>query len=148
MQIILREDVKNLGRSGDLVNVKPGYGRNFLIPRGLAIVATPKNVARLDHEKRVIGARAARQQKDAQAIASRIEGATLNIARSVGEEDRLFGSVSTRDIGEALVEAGVAIDHRKIQLDEPIKTLGMHEVKVRLGHEVYAVAKVWVVKKE
>src|ERR1041384_4009453 len=98
MQLILREDVKNLGKSGDLVNVKPGYGRNFLIPRGLAIAATPKNVARLDHEKRVSGARAARQQRAARAIASRIESATLNIARSVGEEDRLFGSVSTRDI--------------------------------------------------
>src|SRR5438270_12357764 len=104
MQVILREDVKNLGKSGELVNVKPGYGRNFLIPRGLAIVATPKNVARLEHEKRVIGVRAAKQQKDAQAVANRIEAATVNIARSVGEEDRLFGSVSARDIGEAVAE--------------------------------------------
>src|SRR2546430_1979464 len=148
MQVILREDVKNLGKSGELVNVKPGYGRNYLIPKGLAIVATPKNVARLEHEKRVIGARATKLAKDAQAQAARIEGATINISRAVGEEDRLFGSVTGRDIADALAEAGVQLDHRKIHLSEPIKTLGMHEVKVRLGHEVFATAKVWVVKKE
>jgi large subunit ribosomal protein L9 len=148
MQVILREDVRNLGRSGELVNVKPGYGRNFLIPRGLAVLATPKNVARIDHEKRVIGARTAKLLKDAQAVAHRIQGATVNIARAVGEEDRLFGSVSARDIAEALNDQGIAIDHRKIHLSEALKALGMHEVPIRLTSEVTATIKVWVVKKD
>ncbi|HJZ86308.1 MAG TPA: 50S ribosomal protein L9 [Polyangia bacterium] len=148
MQVILREDVKNLGRSGEVVNVKPGYGRNYLIPKGLAVVATPKNVARLEHEKRVISARASKLSKDAQSLAERIEAVTVNIARAVGEEDKLFGSVTGRDIAEALAESGVQVDHRKIHLSDPIKTLGLHEVPVRLGGEVHAKVKVWVVKKE
>jgi large subunit ribosomal protein L9 len=148
MQVILREDVDNLGRAGELVSVKPGYGRNFLIPKGLAVLATAKNVARVEHEKRIIAARAAKHLKDAEQVAARLESTTVNIARSTGEEDRLFGSVSTRDIAEALAEAGVPVDHRKIHLADAIKTLGMHEVPVKLATDVVARVKVWVVKKE
>lgn len=148
MQVILREDISNLGKTGEMVTVKPGYGRNYLLPRGLAVVATPKNVARFEHEKRVIAQSAAKLLKGAQAIAHKIESTTLNIARATGEEDRLFGSVSARDIGEALAEQGIQIDHRKLHVGEPIKTLGLHEVPIKLSSEVAAKIKVWVVKKE
>ena len=148
MQVILREDVDNLGRAGELVNVKPGYGRNFLLPKGLAVLATPKNVARVEHEKRMASGRAAKARKGAEDIAGRIEGAQINIARQVGEEDKLFGSVTGRDIAEALGEQGINIDHRKVHLPEPIKALGMHEVRIKLASEVQATVKVWVVKKE
>jgi large subunit ribosomal protein L9 len=148
MQVILREDVHNLGKSGEVVNVKPGYGRNYLLPKGLAVVASQKNVARIEHEKRIIAARTAKVAKDAQAVAQKIEGTTLNIARATGEDDKMYGSVTGRDIGEALGEAGVTIDHRKIVLHEPIKTIGLHEIQIRLGSEVSATLKVWVVKKE
>lgn len=148
MQLILREDVDNLGRAGELVNVKPGYGRNFLLPKGLAVLATPKNVANVEHEKRMAAGRAAKARKGAEDVATRIEGAQINIARQVGEEDKLFGSVSGRDIAEALAEQGITIDHRKVHLQEPIKALGMHEVKIKLAAEVQATVKVWVVKKE
>ena len=148
MQLILREDVDNLGRAGELVNVKPGYGRNFLLPKGLAVLATPKNVARVEHEKRMAAGRAAKARKGAEDVAARVEGAQINIARQVGEEDKLFGSVSGRDIADALAEQGITVDHRKVHLGEPIKTLGMHEVKIKLASEVQATVKVWVVKKE
>jgi large subunit ribosomal protein L9 len=148
MQVILREDVRNLGKSGEVVNVKPGYGRNYLLPKGLAVVASQKNVARIEHEKRIISARTAKLAKDAQAVAQKIEGTTLNIARATGEDDKMYGSVTGRDIAEALGEAGVALDHRKIVLHEPIKTIGLHEIQIKLASEVGATLKVWVVKKE
>jgi len=148
MQVILKEDVPNLGRSGDVVNVKPGYGRNYLIPRGLAVYATPKNVSRIDHEKRVIESRAQKLMKDAQAVKDRLEQLSINIARPVGAGDKLYGSVGTRDISEALKEAGVPVDHRKIQLAEPIKSLGMFTVDLKLARDVVAKLKVWVVAKE
>ena len=148
MQVILREDVSNLGKTGEVVKVKPGYGRNFLLPRGLAVLATPKNMARIEHEKTAIAARAAKLQKDAQAVASKLEQLTINIARATGEEDKLFGSVTSRDISEALAEQGVQIDHRKIVVPDALKTIGLHEVAVKLGNDVQAKIKVWVVKKE
>jgi large subunit ribosomal protein L9 len=148
MQVILKEDVPNLGRSGDVVNVKPGYGRNYLIPRGLAVLATVKNVSRIDHEKRVIEKRTAKLRKDAEGLKDRIEQLSVNIARPVGAGDKLYGSVGGRDVAEALKEAGVAIDHRKIVLDEPIKSLGMFTVDVKLARDVVAKLKVWVVAKE
>jgi large subunit ribosomal protein L9 len=148
MQVILKEDVPNLGRSGDVVNVKPGYGRNYLIPRGLAVFATQKNVSRIEHEKRVIESRAQKLLKDAQAVKDRLEQLSINIARPVGAGDKLYGSVGGRDIGDALKEAGVPIDHRKIQLAEPIKSLGMFTVDIKLARDVVAKLKVWVVAKE
>src|SRR5437870_1394307 len=98
MQIILREDVHNLGKSGDLVKVKPGYGRNYLIPQGKAMVATAGNVKQIEHEKKVISARNAKNAKDAQAVADRLAQIEVTIERAVGEEDKLFGSVTSRDI--------------------------------------------------
>jgi large subunit ribosomal protein L9 len=148
MQIILTEDIDNLGRSGEVVNVKPGYGRNYLIPRGLAVLATPKNLARIDHEKRVIDARNQKLMKDAEAVKSRVEQLSINIARSVGAGDKLYGSVGARDIADAVAAQGVTIDHRKIQLAEPIRALGMFEIDVKLARDVVAKLKVWVVAKE
>src|SRR5690349_19073143 len=132
MQLILREDVENLGRAGDLVHVKPGYGRNYLLPKGLAVVASPHNVAQLEHDRRVIAARRGKLLKDAEAVARKLEETTLTIARATGEEDRLFGSVSARVIAEALAEQGVTVDHRKILLPEALKSIGLHEVQVKV----------------
>lgn len=148
MQVILRDDLDNLGKSGEVVNVKPGYARNYLLPRGLAIKATASDVARVEHEKRVIAARTAKLSKEAQAEADRLSQVSVSIARAVGEENKLYGSVTSRDIAEALAAQGVTIDSKKLHLDEPIKALGMTEVPVKLGRGVNATIKVWVVKKE
>ena len=148
MQVILKEDLDNLGKSGEVVSVKEGYGRNYLLPRGLAVLATADDVSRVAHEKRVIAARAAKMAKETQAEADRLGQLTVSIARAVGDEDKLFGSVTTRDIAEALAEQKVTIDPKKLHLEEPIKTLGLTEVQVKLGHGVNAKLKVWVVKKE
>jgi large subunit ribosomal protein L9 len=148
MQVILRDDMDNLGKSGEVVNVKPGYARNYLLPRGLAIKATATDVARVEHEKRVIAARTAKLAKETQAEADKLSAVAVSIARAVGEEDKLYGSVTSRDIAEALREKGVTVDAKKIHLDEPIKALGMVEVQVKLGRGVNATIKVWVVKQE
>ena len=148
MQLILKEDLDNLGKSGEVVSVKEGYGRNYLLPRGLAVPATADDVARVEHEKRVIAARAAKLSKELQSEADRLGQLTVSIARAVGDEDKLFGSVTSRDIAEALAEQKVTIDTKKIHLDEPIKSLGMTEVQIKLGQGVTAKIKVWVVKKE
>jgi large subunit ribosomal protein L9 len=148
MQVILRDDMDNLGKSGEVVNVKPGYARNYLLPRGHAVKATASDVARVEHEKRVIAARTAKLAKEAQAEADKMSQVTVSIARAVGEEDKLFGSVTSRDIAEALAEQKVTVDAKKIHLDEPIKALGLTEVPIKLGQGVTAKIKVWVVKKE
>jgi large subunit ribosomal protein L9 len=148
MQVILRDDMDNLGKSGEVVNVKEGYARNYLLPRGLAIKATAGDVKRVEHEKRVIAARTAKLAKEAQAEADKLSSVSVSIARAVGEEDKLYGSVTSRDIAEALGEKGVKVDSKKIHLPEPIKALGMTEVSVKLGRGVNATVKVWVVKEE
>lgn len=148
MQVILREDLPNLGKTGQVVSVKPGYGRNFLLPRGLAVLATARDVARMEHEKKLISARALKLQKETQAAADRLSQISVSIARAVGEGDKLYGSVTSRDIAEALREKGVEVDSKKIQLDEPLKALGLAEIAVKLGRGVEAKVKVWVVKKE
>jgi large subunit ribosomal protein L9 len=148
MQVILRDDMDNLGKSGEVVNVKPGYARNYLLPRGLAIKATAGDIVRVEHEKRVIAARTAKLAKEAQAEADNLSQVAVSIARATGEEDKLFGSVTARDISEALKEKGVHVDAKKIHLEEPIKVLGLAEVPIKLGRGVSATIKVWVVKKE
>lgn len=148
MQVILRDDLDNLGKSGEVVNVKPGYARNYLLPRGLAIKATAHDVTRIEHEQRVIAARTAKLAKETQAAADKLSQVSVSIARAVGEEDKLYGSVTSRDIAEAMQEKGVTVDAKKIHLEEPIKALGMTEVQVKLGRGVSATVKVWVVKKE
>ena len=147
MQVILKEDVHNLGKSGDLVNVKPGFGRNYLIPQGLAVMATAQNVKEIEHQKKLITARNAKLSKDAQSIADKMSAIEVQIERQAGEENKLFGSVNTRDIAEALAEKGVTIDHRKIHLPDHIKTIGYHTVDVRLGQGVTGKIKVVVVSK-
>jgi len=148
MQIILRDDMEHLGKSGEVVNVKPGYARNYLLPRGHAIKATAGDIKRVEHEKRVIAARTAKLAKTAQAEADKLSRVSVSIARAVGEEDKLYGSVTTRDIAEALHADGHAVDSKKIVLAEPIKALGDFEVVVKLGRGVNATIKVAVVKKE
>jgi len=148
MQVILRDDLENLGKSGEVVNVKPGYARNYLLPRGLAIKATAGDITRVEHEKRVIAARTAKMAKAAQAEADSLSKVRVTIERAVGEEDKLYGSVTTRDIAEALREKGVNIDSKKIHLDEPLKALGDFDVAVKLGRGVSASIKVTIVKKE
>jgi large subunit ribosomal protein L9 len=148
MSIILTQDVPNLGKAGELVNVKPGYGRNYLIPNGYAVSATSSNKNRLDHERKQIETRAVKDRANAQSIADRLNGMTLQFERNVGEDEKLFGSVSNRDIAEQLKKAGIDLDHRKIELDHPVKALGKYEVIVRLGAGVTANLKYWVVGKE
>ena len=147
IQVILKEDVPNLGRSGELVSVKPGYGRNYLIPQGLAVVATAGNIKEIEHQKKLIAARNAKLAKDAAAQADRLAAVEVQIERQVGEEDKLFGSVTSRDIGEALADKGVKVDHKKIVLAEPIKTIGYHTVEVKLGNGVVGKVKVVVIAK-
>ena len=148
MQLILREDVANLGRTGDLVTVKQGYGRNYLIPRGLAVLADKRSVRRLEHEKRVIAQSEQKLLKTAQALKDKLSSVSISLSKQAGDEGKIFGSVTTREIAESLTAQGIEIDRRKIELSEPIKSLGVHEVKVQLARDVDAVLKVWVVAVE
>jgi len=148
MQVILTQDVDNLGKAGELVAVKPGYGRNYLVPRGLAVSATVRNKNRLDHEKAVIERKVAKERASATEIAAKINVMTLQFERIVGEDEKLFGSVTNRDIQEQLKRAGVEIDHRLIALDQAVKALGKYEVPVRLAAGVVANLKFWVVGKD
>jgi large subunit ribosomal protein L9 len=148
MQLILTQDVANLGKAGELVTVRPGYGRNFLVPRGYAVTATVHNKNRLDHEKAVIARKVEKERATANDLATRINGMTLQFERQVGEDEKLFGSVTSRDITEQLKKANVDIDHRWIQLDQAVKALGKYEVPVRLAAGVIAQLKFWVVGKD
>jgi len=147
MQVILKEDVHNLGKAGELVKVKPGYGRNFLIPQGKAVIATAGNVKQIEHEKKLIAAKQATVMKDAQAMVDRLAAIEVQIERQAGEEDKLFGSVTSRDIESALKDKGVTVDHKKIHLPEPIKTIGYHTVDIKLATNVTGKIKVVVVPK-
>ena len=144
MKLILREDVYNLGKGGELVEVKPGYGRNFLIPRGLAVLANPKNIREVEHQKAVAAAKAAKLKASAEAIAKRLSDTPLSFKRKVGEQDKLYGSVTAMDLAEALAGRGVQIDRRAIDLPEPLKTLGDFEVGVKLHSDVVGKVKVKV----
>ena len=148
MQLILTQDVENLGKAGELVSVRPGYGRNYLVPRGFAVSATVRNKNRLDHDKAVIERRVSKERARSTDLATRLNGMTLQFERVVGEDEKLFGSVTNRDIAEQLKRAGVDIDHRTIQLDQAIKALGKYEVPVRLAAGVVATLKFWVVGKD
>ncbi len=148
MQVILTQDVDNLGKAGELVSVKPGYGRNYLVPRGFAVTATVTNKNRLDHEKALIQRRVAKETANANEIATRINGMTLQFERQTGEDEKLFGSVTSRDIADQLKKANVEIDHRWVQLEQSVKALGKYEVPVRLAAGVVATLKFWVVGKD
>jgi large subunit ribosomal protein L9 len=145
MEVILREDVQSLGKAGALVRVKPGYARNFLLPRGLAYEATEGNKKRIAAETRARGVRAAEERGKAQAAADQLGAVAVTIPAKAGEGERLFGSVTAQDIADALERAGHPVDKRKIELPHPIKQLGEHTVPVRLHAEVEAAVRVTVV---
>jgi large subunit ribosomal protein L9 len=145
MEVILREDVKSLGKAGDLVRVKPGYGRNYLLPSGLAYEATEGNKKRIAAETRARSTRAEAERTEAQAQAARLGAVELTLKGKAGEEGKLFGSVTASDIAEALAAKGFEVDRRRIELDQPIKTLGRHTVGVRLHADVRAEIRVDVV---
>jgi len=132
MKVILKKDVESVGRAGDLVNVSNGYARNFLIPRGLGTIASSKNMNVLKSEMETAARRTTREKENAQSMAERLGGVTCNISRKVGQQKKLFGSVSTKDIGDALREQGIEIDKRNILLEEPIKSLGEFSVRIKL----------------
>ena len=148
MEVILREHVDNLGRRGDVVKVAPGYARNYLLPRKLALAVTEGNKRIIARERQVADAREAEEKQTAEALASRLAAAELTIERRVGETEALYGSVTSADIAEALAAKGLEIEKRKIHLDEPIKAIGEFTVPVRLHRDVTAQLKVHVVKQD
>jgi len=148
MEVILQQDVENLGTIGDVVKVKPGYARNFLFPRGLALEADAKNLAMLEHRKRAMVAKRAKVQKANQAAATRLGAVSISITARAGEEDKLFGSVTNADIQKELAAQGFEVDRKKILLDAPIKTVGEHSVTIDLGAGVRTPIKVTVVRQE
>ncbi len=144
MKVILREDVPNLGKSGDLVSVKAGFGRNYLLPRKLAVLANESNVRQLQHDREVISAQQAKLRGAAQTQAQKLQAVVVRISRKVGDQDKLFGSVTSLDIAEALAAQGLKVDRRAIHLAEPIKTTGKHAVEIRLHREVLSTIQVEV----
>lgn len=148
MQVILRDRLENLGDAGEVVTVKPGYARNYLIPKGLAYEATDANLRRIERERAQVVKRAADQLQSARQRAASIEGVSVTFNARAGDEGRLFGSITTADIAAKLAEQGIEIDRKQIQLDEPIKALGVFSVPVRLHADVRPEVKVWVIKEE
>lgn len=145
MELILREDVKFLGKAGQLVRVKPGYARNYLLPHGLAYEATEGNKKRIAAETKARTARLASEKQGAEEQAAALNAVELTLAGKAGEEGRLFGSITAQDIADALSAQGHSVDRRRIELDQPIKSLGHHTVAVRLHPEVQAEVRVNVV---
>jgi len=146
MELILRDDVDKVGRRGDVVKVKDGYARNFLLPRGLGMPVNAANKAMIDKEKKAHEARLAKEKAEFESLAARIGGLRFVAPRKVGENEVLYGSVTAGDIAEFLKAKGIEIDKRKVQLDEPIKHLGEHDVKVKLHPEVLASVRLLVTK--
>ncbi len=148
MEVVLKEDIFNLGKMGEVVRVKDGYARNYLLPRGLVLVANKKNLKGLEHEKRVIAAKKERTLSSAQSLSETLSAISIRIPAKVGEEGKLFGSVTNLHIEKALSEIGHTVERRKIHLPEPIKNVGEYEVPVRLANDVTANIKVSVVSEE
>lgn len=146
MKVILQDKVENLGNTGDIVRVRDGFGRNFLLPRGLAVLADEGNVKNLEHQKRVVAARAAKMQKEAQELAAKISANPINIKMEAGEDNKLFGTVTNRDITDALERDGFTVDRKGVIIDEPIRQLGMRVIKIRLHPSVEASLTVYVTK--
>ena len=146
MKVILKEDVQNLGKTGEIVVVADGYGRNYLLPRGLATRASSRSLKEMEHQKKVIRDHQERERQEAQELAQRLESISCTLTRKTGEEDKLFGSVTARDIEEAIRQEGVLLDRKKIILEEPIKKLGEYSVPVKLHPAVTGAVKVFVVK--
>ncbi len=147
MQVILQENIPSLGKAGEVVSVKDGYGRNYLLPKGKAVKADPKNLKMLDHQKRVVAAKEAKRKTEAEDLAKKMGELSITISREAGEGEKIFGSVTTKDVAEALRREGYVIDRHDIKLEEHIKQLGIFDVPVKLHPEVTGTVKVWVVKK-
>jgi len=148
MQVILKEDVRHVGDIGDVVNVKPGFARNFLFPRGLAIPAQAGQLRRVEHEKRLIEVRLEKSRATAKALADKFNGFALIVKKQAGEGDRLFGSVTTMEMETLLIGKGFPIERRQITIEEPIKTLGKHQAKLRLHRDVVVTLNVEVMREE
>lgn len=148
VEVILRKDVADLGLAGEMVNVRPGYARNYLIPQGIALVATEGNRRRFEEERRQVEQSAEREREAAQELAGELEGREVSFVRRASESGRLFGSVTAADIADELEKEGVAVDRRAIRLEDPIKDLGEHEVPVRVHMDIMPTLKVSVVAEE
>lgn len=147
MQVILKKDIDKLGKTGAVVAVENGYARNFLLPKGLALPASPANVKVVEAEKKRTALREQKEKHEAQQLAEKISALSCTIAVQAGNEGKLFGSVTNQDIAQALQNEGIEVDKKKIEMPEPLKELGVFKVEVRLHPEVVASAKIWVVKK-
>jgi large subunit ribosomal protein L9 len=148
MEVILRTDVPKLGKAGDIVKVKDGFARNYLLPKGLAIPANQKTIKALENQRKIILAKAERERKKTQSLAEKLTGLTLTFYRKVIEGDRIYGSISAQDIVKALEEKGLNLERRFVLLDEPIKQLGTYEIPIRLGPGVEVKIKVEVVEEK
>lgn len=148
MQVILRDRLEHLGNAGDVVDVKPGYARNYLIPKGLAYEATAVNVRRIEAERAAVSRREADVLSEARKRAKTLEGVSLTFHARAGQEGKLFGSITSADIAERLAEQGIEVDRRQIELEEPIKSLGVVGVPVRLHADVTPEIKVWVIQED
>jgi large subunit ribosomal protein L9 len=145
MEIILLENVDSLGKIGDLLKVADGYARNFLIPQKLAMVATKRNTKDLEHKQRIVEAKKKRDVADAGSLAAKVESLQLTIPAKVGEEDKLYGSITRRNIAEALAKEGVKVERKQILLAEPIRSTGVFDVDLKVHQDVTAKMRVWVV---
>ncbi len=146
MKVILKEDISTLGKAGDLVEVARGYGRNFLIPQGKALEATPHHQKQLEEQRRIILKRKAQELETAQSQAEKFEALTLELSRKVQEEGKIYGSVSAKDLMEKLAEQNIVLDRKKISLKDPIRSLGNYEVPVKLDAGITATLKVSVIE--
>ena len=146
MKVILREDNKKLGKAGDVVEVKDGYARNYLIPRNLAVRADEGQMRQLEHERKILHDKKEKYARVAENLANQINKASCTIPVQVGEEDKIFGSVTAMDIADSLLKEGIEIDRKDILLEEPIKSLGVFTVSIKLTPEVEGKLKVWVVR--
>ncbi len=146
MRVILKQEVPHLGDAGDIVTVSPGYGRNHLIPRGLAVLANDGSVASLEHQKQMAEAIRRKLLAAAKELATKLEGTPVSIRRETGEDEKLFGSVTKRDVAEALAAEGIELDRKQIALDEPLRSIGLFNVPVRLHRDVAATVRVYVIR--
>ncbi|MBI5464817.1 MAG: 50S ribosomal protein L9 [Ignavibacteriales bacterium] len=146
MKVILRKDHQQLGKMGDVKDVKDGYARNFLIPRSIAYQATPNNLKQLEEEKKQHAKRSEKERKGSESLAEQLGKSSVTIKMKVGEDDKLFGSVTSQMIADALAEKGVTLDKRQIELEDTIKSLGIYDVPVKLSGGISAQVKVWIVR--
>jgi large subunit ribosomal protein L9 len=145
MQVILLEDIDNLGKTGDVIKVKDGYARNLLIPKNLAVEATPRSVKQLDHQMRLVEAKRKRDMKTAEDAKNRLENLRITIPAKVGEDEKLYGSITRKNIVTALGNEGIKIEKKKVLLEEPIRSTGVFDVDVKIHQDVTAKLRVWVV---